>query len=381
MVVRDRLDEIVALLREVELDDARWPAASALIDDTCGLQGSDLMLATIHGGFLEADWRRLLLHGERRPELERDYENYAAVDERPNAGLRMGASGGPVHVDELLTDFERRTSICYNEYLVPNAGENSLAAWAWVPELGDRFVVWSLVGPGGGAARDWTTEQVDAIRLLFPHVCHFARVRQALADARSDGMRTMALLGTDHVGLLLLDRHGCVVEANDRARALLRGDGLTDRGGFLHAVPPADVDGVGKLLAEVCRGVGGGSMRIARAGLTPLVLHATPVPTASGADAVAARVVVADPFSAPRFDECALAAALGLTPRQAGVVAALAAGGTVGSIVAETGRSEHAVRWHVRIALDRLGLSRQADLVRLVLSTPGVLDADTPPDP
>ena len=69
-----------------------------------------------------------------------------------------------------------------------------------------------------------------------------------------------------------------------------------------------------------------------------------------------------------------MADALGLTPAQARVAAALASGGTAASIAAATHRTEAGVRWHIREALSRLRLSRQVDLVRVVLSTPGVFD-------
>ena len=377
MPIGDRVDEIVALLREAELDESKWPAASALIDDTCGLRGNDLLLAGLHPlGGIDIKLRWLLLRGEPRPELKRDYaENYAAVDERAAAGLRE-PFGKLVHTTSLLSDEVRRQSVTYNEYLVPNAGENCLNVR--MPATHDLQVAWSLVGPGGGHPSDWSTDQIDAIRQLLPHVRQFVRVRHALAEARSDGMGTTALLDTRHIGMLLLDRHGRVVEANDRARALLaRGDGLSVRHGCLVGVPPADADGVAVLLDAACRERRGGSMPITRPQGEPLVLYATPTgPTEvpPPVDRCVARILLAEPFATPMVNPERVAAALGLTPAQARVAAALAAGGTAASIAAGTHRTEAAVRWHIREALGRLGLSRQVDLVRVVLSTPGVFD-------
>ena len=37
-------DRIVALLHEAALDDARWPAASGLIDEACRAKGNSLIL-------------------------------------------------------------------------------------------------------------------------------------------------------------------------------------------------------------------------------------------------------------------------------------------------------------------------------------------------
>ena len=37
-------ERILASLYDAMLDDARWPAASALIDEACGITGNDLMV-------------------------------------------------------------------------------------------------------------------------------------------------------------------------------------------------------------------------------------------------------------------------------------------------------------------------------------------------
>ncbi len=76
---------------------------------------------------------------------------------------------------------------------------------------------------------------------LLPHLRQFARVQQTLAKAEALGASVTGLLDTHRIGVIHLDRHGRIVEANDRARAILRhGDGLSDRGGLLYARVPAD---------------------------------------------------------------------------------------------------------------------------------------------
>lgn len=375
--ISERLDQIVGLLHDAEVDASAWPAASALIDEVCGLAGNDLLLARpLAGGGIDIRLRWLFLRGERHPGLEREYaDDYAAIDERMPAGLRL-PPGNLVHTTCLLPESVRRRSTTYNEYLVPNAGENCLNVRSSEPR--NLHAAWSLVGPGGGGPGDWTREQVAMVRALWPHVRQFVRVRYALAEARADGLGTVGLLDTRRFGVLLLDDEDRLVEANDPARAMLAAsDGLRVSDGRLAANPPADADGLKRLLDGACLAGCSGSMPIVRPQGPPLVLHATPVGAGEslrGVRPCAARVLIADPFAAPTVDSRRLGAALGLTPAQATVAAALATGGTVETIAARTSRTKATVRWHIRQTLERLGLSRQADLVRVVLSTPGVLD-------
>ena len=62
------------------------------------------------------------------------------------------------------------------------------------------------------------------------------------------------------------------------------------------------------------------------------------------------------------------AAALGLTGMESRVAVRLAEGMNIREIAAATGRGESTIRTHVKHMFTKHGLSRQADLVRLVLS-------------
>ena len=53
------------------------------------------------------------------------------------------------------------------------------------------------------------------------------------------------------------------------------------------------------------------------------------------------------------------------------MAAALAEGSTVGEVAAATHRAESTVRWLVKQVHAKLGISRQADLVRMVLTAVG----------
>ena len=112
--------------------------------------------------------------------------------------------------------------------------------------------------------------------------------------------------------------------------------------------------------------------------LKPLVLHVNPLDQRQ-ADCrswpVAALVLVVDPRSDTRIDPDLVAECLGLTPMESRVAVMMAEGKAVREIAAATGRKESTIRWHVRHIFTKHGITRQAELVRLVLSMAGVPDA------
>ena len=115
MSERDAFDRILVSLHEATLDDAHWSETSALIDEACGTKGNYL----IHcAGNSNDDIRffltRFLFRGQRNEEWERMYfDIYHALDERIPRVRRLPDSQ-LVHVTDLYTDEEFKTSVAYN---------------------------------------------------------------------------------------------------------------------------------------------------------------------------------------------------------------------------------------------------------------------------
>ena len=108
--------------------------------------------------------------------------------------------------------------------------------------------------------------------------------------------------------------------------------------------------------------------------LPPLVLHVNPVgrqETDERLWPVAALVLVVDPASQIRIDPAVAVSVLGLTRTESRVAVLLAKGMNVCEVAAATGRKESTIRSHGKNMFAKHGLSRQADLVRLVLSLAG----------
>ena len=102
-----------------------------------------------------------------------------------------------------------------------------------------------------------------------------------------------------------------------------------------------------------------------------LVGHVTPVGVSQpdfGAQRVAALVLLVEPGRPPRIDPGLVAATLGLTPAESRVAVWLAEGRSVREIAGATGLQENSIYYHLKQIYHKQSLSRQADLVRLVLS-------------
>ncbi len=373
---RPALQPILASLHDAVLDDARWPACSALIDEACRTEGNMLSLARGQTqDEAEIYLARLYFRGERDHALEREYfDAYYPRDERIPRLFRLPDSE-VVHVASLYTEDELKTSATYNEILPTNRFQNGLHARMDGPD-GSR-IAWSSADPADGDG--WSFDRIATIRALLPHFRQYILVRQALREAGALGASLTGLLDTGGAGIVHLDGRGRIVTANDRAGNMLRkGDALLDRGGFLHARLPADDDALQAVLVRALPGWGergaSGSLAIHRPNLLPgLTVHITPV----GEGEIdfrpwrVAALVLAIDREPTSIDPDIVATALGLTPAESRVAALLAEGRTVRDIAAATGRSEKTVRWHVQQIFEKRGISRQTDLVRQVLSLDG----------
>ena len=375
----DAFARILSSLHEATFDPDLWPTTSALIDEVLGTKGNALLIAASVERESPMLFAAGYYRGERRPELEREYlEDYHPWDERVDR-LRRLPDSKLVHITQLYSEQQLKTSRSYNEFSGRSNGQNSLNVRMDGPDGSN--ITWAILNPVKGGA--WQSAKTRIIQNLLPHIRQFVRVRQALAGANGLGASLDELLENTRIGVIHLDRRGKIIEANGPARDLLRrGDGLSDRGGFLDAWLPADNSRLQELLAQALPRLGsqeqaaGGSMTVRRSLVPPrLALHLSPVHEGGldfGTRPVAAMALLVDPASRPRLDARLVAEALGLSPAESQVAVMLAEGRTQRDIAAATGRREGTVKVLLRRAYKKLGISRQVDLVRLVLSLPDV---------
>ena len=370
----DAFQRCLELLYEAALDDARWPAASTLVEEAVGFDGNALIVGEGFDDDARLNFARSLRRGDSCDDLVREYfEVYYPHDEKVPR-IRRLPHGQLVHAADLYTEDERKTSPTYNENLPRSGGENGLFT-RFDGSDGQR-IIWNLGNPVGGDG--WRSAGLRLLERLLPHVHRIVLIRQALAAADALGAGLAGLLENDRIGVVQLDRGGRVLAANGPALEILRrGDGLLDRDGTLDARLPADRTRLRRLLGRALPDLfgeapSGGSMTVQRpSGRSRLGLHVMPVGDRAadfGGRGVAALALAVDPARRPRIDAQRIAVTLGLTPSEGRMAALMAEGLKVSEIAAAQGWSENYVRWLVQQTYRKLDVSGQVALVRQVLA-------------
>ena len=368
---QDTFEQVLASLHEATLDDTHWPATSALIDEACGATGNGIMLSKGPKDDPRSHFFQLYYRGEPREDLAREYlELYYPIDERIPR-LQALPDSRVVHITDLYTAKELKTSPAYNESVARANAQNGLNVRLDGPDGSDLCLVFADPVTSGG----WESSQLAMVTRLLPHLRQFVRVRRALVGTDALVASVTDLLDASRLGIIHLDRRGRVMEANDRARHLLRHGGvLSDRGGELRACNPADHARLERLLADALPTAGvpavSGSLLLRRAaGVSPIVVHVKPVVVPQpdyGARGVSVLVLLGVPGYQARLNPAVVATVLGLTRAESQVAVALAQGQSVHNIAGTTGRQVSSIYWHLKRTYRKLGLTRQAELVQMV---------------
>ena len=375
MSQQDAFERVLASLHEAMLDDSLclWDRTSALIDEACRSMGNKLIFHDDSFKLTGVLFSRFCYRGQRHKKSEFEYyDRFFPTDEHVPRLWRTPDSQ-IVHITDLFSEDELKTSPTYNEGMARTHCQNALKVRLDGPD--NSHIICSFGDPVD--AEDWSSAQTEMIAQLLPHLRQFLRVLHALGEAEALGQSLGALRENRRVGVIELDRWGRIGAANDLALAVLRkGDGLIDDHGVLRAnVPEND-----RTLQQLVGGAippfpvqsVGGSMRVTRPkGITPLMLHVSPVESPESdfrSQRVAAFVLIVDPRRKARVDPGLAAAMLGLTTTESEVAVMLAEGLTVREIAKSCGRGKNTIRWHVSQICGKLDVTRQFEVAQLVLS-------------
>lgn len=235
--------------------------------------------------------------------------------------------------------------------------------------------------------RDFDGEELRTLQALVPHLANAGRMRCRLmaTDPRTTG--ALAAIDALGIGLMLVDRRGSITYRNLRAEEVMAArDGLYTDGPGLTATLPAENRALQQAIATALLLQQGGETADAalrRAGRIPLrlavsrrppqgplILTIVPAPAIGhqvGLESSGVAVLISDPGRRLQIDTSGLAAAYGLTRREADLAALIADGIGPAEAAATLGIATSTARQYLKTIFEKTETHRQADLVRLLL--------------
>lgn len=377
MSVDDDFEDLVGLLYEAALEPERWPLVLTRI---AGLVGADSGLLGIGSTRRPDEGMAVPFTLNVDPVHQRQWVEshlggdawWLAFSERFEEGVLTGAQC--VDVEAL-----HRTPL-YNEVLVHAGVEDGLFAGIARTPRADAIAAFYR-----GPERDrFASGDVARLSRLLPHLRRASEIHdrmQALASTRD---ANDALVDRLPYGLIWLDDTGRVLAMNAAAdRLLARDDGLRAKNSRLEARIPANRDELERAIADAIavatgRSMGaGGLVRIQRISRRPpYPLLAVPIPRRSGEILFSSQtgppvvaLLITDPDAPIDLDAHTMRELFKLTPALARLAAAIAGGLTLAEYAAQAGVTIGTVRQQMKELLARMGARRQADAVRMILTS------------
>ncbi len=276
------------------------------------------------------------------------------------------------HFDEA---FVHRSEF-FNEFSLPAGRRWVMGTTLW--EDTGTVAIFAVFRPPGRPS--YSEADRARLRRLLPHLRRAFRLDQQFRAARAEASLGRSLLDALPQALLATDAAGRIRHANRAAEVLLgAGTTLRQRQGRLAAAIPAETAALQAALRRAIEAPPGADPGPAAS----LVLHdrdgarlaVTVTPLSRRAilgdlPEGPLALVSATPLDPPRADPAPLRVAFGFTGAEAALAAALVGGQRLDAIAAARGVRMPTVRTQLRAVFDKTGVTRQAELVRLLARLP-----------
>jgi hypothetical protein len=301
--------------------------------------------------------------------LKRYERDFVAYDPAPPAFMsRPAGTASPTY--RLLPGEARKPGVFFAEFFRPIGLEECLGGT--LTSTNGRF---AMVGLHRAPDRKpFDDDDIARLEALMPHLGRALNLRRTFLDLEHRAGALEEVSDRLAAGVVALDWDGRSLFANAAARAIAgANDGLSiDRSGRPLAFDRDANARLGVLEEDVCAGGAGGVVRVPRAaGRPPYGIVVAPYFAGEGIEDGKSRprgviFVIHDPLRHAKPQAETIATLFGLTPRTAGLVAAVAAEEDLGAYAERLGISMNTVHYHMKSAFARTGVRRQPELVRLV---------------
>ncbi len=370
-VSNESLSSIIGDIYDCALSPDGWPDVLTRITRTMDAAYTTIALAGTsdnQGRFAaQSPWE-----SARMRELE-EYD----FDQIP--GLKAAVTGDvdtPISTLSLMSEGELQQTPFFRDWAGPQGlREGCITKFVHTP---DRIGLLGVTTRVSRAAFDSDDEKFLA--LLSPHLRRAALIGDLLDNARLATLRFRDTLQNLAVPIVLTDACGEILYANMRAEKMFADGGPIQRQDRRiqpenPAIGDALLQAITSGFSDLSVGSKGIGLPISARGKPPAVAYVLPLNqgvTRSALRPACAAIFISTTTSASPMPEAVLATLFELTPAEARVLRIIGGGSTSASGSETLGISENTLKTHLNRIYAKTGMSRQADLVKLIseISTP-----------
>ena len=365
----DAVLDLVGAIYDAALEQGRWSSVLERVDDAIGGR-------VLFGVYDPANGLSSLLSPRIDPARVQDLLGWAPRN--PLLPLGIGRTPGEVFtIGDFISREQFTSSEFYNEWWQP-AGFDSEPLTTNL--LVDHNATGILTSHRPSHLSPFDDRQRRLFATLAQHLVRAVAIQRRTHQLDITGRAALAGLDGLDQGFVLVDAQARPVFTNRRARELLDiGDSVIVEDGALSAVNTEDGRQLQALIGSCSLDnpdrLGGETSLQRRSGRLPLHVQVTPVgcewsehavPLASGWRS-SAMVLITDPEPDARDQLDALRERYGLTRAEATFALEIVKGGGRRATAERLGIADGTARSHLSKIFDKTGVSRQAELVRLLL--------------
>ncbi|MEH6550483.1 MAG: helix-turn-helix transcriptional regulator [Pseudomonadales bacterium] len=302
-------------------------------------------------------------------------EHFYSLD--PFVNLPLGAV---VTLDELLPLSELTQSVFYQQYLEPAGVFHIVGADTREP----NGLVARLRAMRGQDESPFSEKEIRLFSRLMPHLRCAIQIHVRLNTVESERDIYAGAVNQLAVGTIILDEQGRVIKTNDRAQSLLTsadGIGIKDRRLFL-ADREASREFQG-LIDQILLNIESPTPHLTQArrirrpsGKADLAAVLRPVPRSEwteGQGHPSLAIFLSDPEQQTSTSRETLVSLFGFTPAESTLAVELARGLSLAEASQALGISPHTARAQLKSIFAKAGVTRQAELIRLMLKSVATL--------
>jgi DNA-binding CsgD family transcriptional regulator/PAS domain-containing protein len=298
-------------------------------------------------------------------------EHFFALD--PFVNLPIGEVAT---LSEIVPEQELLTSEFYLQYLKPAEVFHIIGADVQEPSgvMARLRISRSEHDPKFGDA------DKHLVKAIVPHLLRSIQIHARLNNVASERDLYANVVDRLAVGTIILDENGKILSCNAKATELLKQkDGISQHGQTLHVNNREQTlefqQQLDKVLSHqnVSKPTVAEAMRVCRpSGRADLGLIIRPVPTSEwseGQSCPSVAVLISDPEQQSNASLEIITRLFGFTPAEAALTMLIAKGKSLAEASETQGVSQHTARAQLKSIFSKTGVSRQAELVRLIVKS------------